>query len=211
MGYNVIGDIAGRADELFQLLKLMPDDEPVSVGDMIDRHDQSREVVEFFMKNGKAIYGNHEDLMLNDCRNTNFYPYGCWIRNGGGPTLASFAGTIPEEVLTWVEYLPKYLELEGCLISHAFVDSIYDTPELACNFGCDSNDWPMDYSIIWNRLAPISRDKYVRQIAGHNSQMGLMDFSDKDGIYATCIDDSRNRKLTGIHIPSFKIYQVEYI
>ena len=44
---NLIGDIHGNYRTFRALLKQMPDEEPVSVGDMIDRGPRSREVLEF--------------------------------------------------------------------------------------------------------------------------------------------------------------------
>jgi hypothetical protein len=68
-----------------------------------------------------------------------------------------------------------------------------------------------DYSIIWNRGKPIRTDKYNIQIAGHNSQFGYKEFGDDDGVFAYCIDTSREDVLTGIHIPSFTVYQQKVI
>ena len=56
---NLIGDIQGNYRTLLALLKQMPDDDPVSVGDMIDRGPRSMEVLEFFRNHGKALLGNH--------------------------------------------------------------------------------------------------------------------------------------------------------
>ncbi len=49
------------------------------------------------------------------------------------------------------------------------------------------------------------------QIAGHNSNFGLREWKFKNGKMALCIDTSASRKLTGIHLPSMKIYQQEYL
>jgi serine/threonine protein phosphatase 1 len=62
---NLIGDIQGKYRTLLALLKQMPDDDPVSVGDMIDRGPHSMEVLEFFRNHGKALLGNHEHMMLD--------------------------------------------------------------------------------------------------------------------------------------------------
>lgn len=207
----IVGDIAGRFDELMLLLKKCPDDEVISVGDMIDRGSQSREVVEWFMKNGKAILGNHEHLAVDFCRyGESYYSNSCWFNNGGYPTLASFDGRIPEDVLTWMEFLPKYMIVEGCLISHSFVRSPLSLQD-SCDFGTHWADPKCDESIIWNRRPPIRRDKYKMQIAGHNSQYKLRKFTDEKGDYAICIDDSANKKLTAIHLPSYTIYHQEFI
>src|SRR3990167_9116336 len=124
---NIVGDIAGRYDQLLALLKKMPDDEVISIGDMIDRGPKSKEVIEWFMKNGKAILGNHEHMMLDFYRNGGYYEHGIWQWNGGSTTLTSFdpaeryraCAVVPEIVLSWVSKLPLYLEIDGYLISHS--------------------------------------------------------------------------------------------
>ena len=78
MKINIIGDIAGRYDELMLLLAKMPEaDLIVSVGDMVDRGPKSKEVIEFFMTNPKAyaIYGNHESMMYEHLTGN---PYRDW-------------------------------------------------------------------------------------------------------------------------------------
>src|SRR3990167_4499879 len=108
---NIVGDIAGRYDQLLALLKKMPDDEVISIGDMIDRGPKSKEVIEWFMKNGKAILGNHEHMMLDFYRNENYYEHDVWQQNGGSVTLTSFDPAerhrafevVPIKVLSWVK------------------------------------------------------------------------------------------------------------
>lgn len=205
---NIIGDIAGEYDAFLRLLRKMPDEEVISVGDMIDRGMKSKEVVEWFMKNGKAVLGNHEHMMLSSLRCLNFYDHGIWLFNGGNATLMSFNGLVPEEVITWVEYLPLYLEVDGNLISHSFIDADLSLEE-ACDFG--GAVWEKgETTIIWNRCNPIRRPEWKMQIAGHNSQMGFTKFSDAQGDFAICLDDSRMKRLTGLHLPSYTVYQEEY-
>ena len=209
---NIVSDIAGRYDELMLLLDKMPPGEPISIGDMVDRHDQSKQVLDFFMKNGRAIMGNHEHLLLDHCANQksnkpSYYQYGTWQYNGGSATIRSFPSDVPQEYIDWIRKLPKYLEIDNCLISHAFVHPDYNTVLEACDLGRDWEDFPKsDNSIIWNRSEPIGRE-YALQICGHNSQFGLRWWGD----YAVCLDDSREKKLTGIHLPSRKIYQQDYL
>ena len=205
---NVIGDIAGQYDALMALLKKMPDDQVVSVGDLIDRGTKSKEVVEWFMRHGKAVLGNHEHLMLDHYRDTWYYGQrGMWHYNGGSKTEESFGGPVPENVLAWVETLPLYLELEGCLISHAFVNADLGLAR-ACELGSSIID--AENSIIWDRHYPRRMPEYKTQIAGHNGWMGLKYFSDDQGDFAICIDDSPKKKLTGIHLPSMVVYQQDF-
>lgn len=217
---NVIADIAGQYKTLLALLDKMPDDEPVSVGDLVDRGPQSKEVLEFFMNNGRAIMGNHEHMMLDTCFDRGYYSRGIWQMNGGDATLKSFGASdadviswgmlprqfVPDEVLEWVGGLPLYLEIDDCLISHSFPDGDL---KAACELGKSIDDAP--HSIIWNRYEPERLEGYNLQIAGHNSQFSYRWFSDDQGDFAVCLDDSRNRVLTGMHLPSRKIYQQEYI
>ena len=209
---NIIGDIAGNFNTLMALLDKMPDEEVISIGDMVDRGPRSKEVIEWFMKNGKAIFGNHEHLMLDHYdEEFDFYQHGTWVWNGGGMTIQSFGGTVPDNVLTWVRGLPKYMEIDGTLISHAFVHP-YLSVEEACNVGNSARDLECDRSLIWTRVEPAPREEYDMQIAGHNSQFGHRNFSDNDNVhFATCIDSSAQKVLTGINIPTMRIYQQEYI
>lgn len=205
---NIIADISGDYAALLRLLAKMPDDETISLGDMIDRGPDSRAVVEWFMANGRAVLANHEHMMLDHCRGTGYYTPGSWEVNGGDATLHSFRGAVPAEVLDWIERLPLYLEIGDCLISHAFVYPGSTLAE-ACDLGAGSRDARFDRSLLWNREPPRRLRQYRMQIAGHNSQFGLRKFSDWRGEFAICLDDSRRGRLTGLHLPSMDIYQVE--
>lgn len=109
---NIIGDIAGQYDTLMALIKKMPEDEIISVGDMVDRGPKSKEVIEWFMKNGKAHMGNHEHFMLHECRNpSGIYVLGDWARNGGPMTLKSYDPQVDaDRIRTWA--LLKFKDLK---------------------------------------------------------------------------------------------------
>ena len=206
----VIGDIAGRYKTLMALIDKMPEGEVVSVGDMVDRGPRSKEVVEYFMNNGRAILGNHEHMMIDHLRNEGrdnaYYGDGVWFWNGGMATMESYGHSIPNNIVSWLETLPLYLEIEGHLVSHSFVPRGMTLEE-----ACDLGDIVSDYNIIWSREEPERIEGYKSHIAGHNSQFGLRTWSDDQGDYAHCLDASREKVLTGIHLPSMKIYQQPYI
>ena len=210
---NVVSDIAGNFKTLMALIKKMPDDEVLSVGDMVDRGPRSKEVVDWFMKNGKAILGNHEHMMLDFyLHDQSFYGQGLWQYNGGGKTQISYGMKTPTEHLDWLKTLPLYVEVENCLVAHSFVySSPYYSLKESCKLGTTSRSPELDRSIIWNRHDPVRLDEYDMQIAGHNSQFGLKHFSDQFGEFAVGIDTSREKVLTGIHLPSMEIFQQEYI
>ena len=120
---NLVGDIQGNYRTLLALLKQMPDDDPVSVGDMIDRGPRSMEVLEFFRNHGKALLGNHEHMMLDYfCDSGNYMP-DLWLMNSGDATLNSLglkrSGSLPEILQDFLESLPLLLIRDGLLVTHA--------------------------------------------------------------------------------------------
>ena len=62
---NLIGDIQWNYRTLLALFKQIPDDDPVSVGDIIDRRPRSLKVLEFFRNHVKEFLRNHEQMMLD--------------------------------------------------------------------------------------------------------------------------------------------------
>jgi serine/threonine protein phosphatase 1 len=216
---NIIGDIAGRYDTLMALLKKMPDEEVVSVGDMVDRGPKSKEVLDFFMKNGRAVLGNHEHMM--GCEYGRFpspYQQGLWVSyNGGRATLRNFGLSLDskeEGVLTpyldWIEKLPLFLIEDGLFISHApispFSASYKDCLEV-------SNRRTFEDSVIWNRMTPPKPMEGLFQVFGHNNWQGGEFFKQKGNKkpHALCLDKSRYEVMMGLHWPSMKIYEQEYI
>ena len=189
MNYNVIGDIPGQYQTLLALLEQMPKDAiPVSLGDMTDRGPDSDLVVEFFKKNGKAVLGNHEHMMMDFYRKPNIdRGYGTkmdhsWTYNGGGKTLLSYINksALLKEHLEWLETLPSYIEDDNFLLSHAPLN-----PYIEFEKALDLNPCNQD-SIIWNRDDTLTRKPKI-QIYGHNAR--YKEHSDEQGIFAYCIDN----------------------
>ncbi len=90
--FCVIGDVHGRYDLLTTLVDALPEDMSIiCVGDLIDRGDQSKDVLEYVMAHDRItpIMGNHEQLMLNFMKSPEKQGRR-WLRNGGLQTLASF-------------------------------------------------------------------------------------------------------------------------
>ena len=58
-------DIQWNYRTLLALFKQIPDDDPVSVGDIIDRRPRSLKVLEFFRNHGKELLRNHEHMMFD--------------------------------------------------------------------------------------------------------------------------------------------------
>lgn len=218
---NVIADVAGQYKALVQLIHKMPEGDFVFLGDLVDRGPDSKRVLDLVMKNNyQCVLGNHEHMMLDYMTRGRFYGGDTWLWNGGTATLRSFepdlaphATQIPEKYLKWLANLPKYLEIDNCLISHAFArrfSNVEDYLQDACEFG--RSIWDKDETtIIWNRGEPTRDDRWRLQVCGHNSQFGLREWADEDGTYAICLDDSAKKVLTGMVLETGEIFQQEYI
>lgn len=136
----VIGDVHGDYDTLLELTDRLPrESKLIFTGDLIDRGEKSKEVVNFVKENNhKSVMGNHEMMMftygrsvLNTCKNNAplNHQYLPWYQNGGTATLLSY-GLIKiidgqpeknplttekelqefEEDIMWMESLPLYIE-----------------------------------------------------------------------------------------------------
>lgn len=129
-----IPDIHGRADLLAVLLEKLTaeesfdprEDKLIFLGDMIDRGPDSKTVVENIRRlcqafpNVIALRGNHETLCIDAHTSpTSNEKIELWMWNGGGPTVKSWGGEIPHDVLEWIESLPLYHEEPGFFFSHA--------------------------------------------------------------------------------------------
>ncbi len=215
---NVIGDIAGQYKALIALVDKMPKDEIVLVGDLVDRGPQSKEVIEWAMKNATVVCGNHEHMMVDFLEETSAYDNGLWLMNGGVATLDSYGMTpkdhgdpenckkfIPKEHIEWLKDLPLYIKRGEFLVSHAPVSRI------GLDFAC-SNLMNPEISIFWNRFEPIEIENII-QITGHNAHWGYRKFFNGACIdpYAYSIDTSHAGKLTGINTETLQIFEQGFI
>ncbi len=191
--YLVVGDIAGNYDALMRLRALAPG-ELVCLGDLIDRGPDSRKVVEYLMAgNGRSVKGNHDDMCVDWCRKTRRYRSDNWFGNGGLPTLENWNGSVPTEVVDWLDTLPLGIELDTdaglVYASHTFTD--WDRKQ-------------SDNDRLWKRGGCVANPKYRWQLTGHNSHFGLRYWGNP--WYGVCLDTSRSGILTGMHLPTGQIY-----
>lgn len=150
--FCVIGDIHGRLDLLERLVTALPSDIPIlSVGDMVDRGEQSAQVLRYVFDHPRmsAIMGNHEAMMLNFLADPETHGRR-WLRNGGLQTLASFgiAGAtetsdgetlirardslyqeIGEEIVAWITDLEYTFMSGNVVVAHAGADPNTDLSE----------------------------------------------------------------------------------
>lgn len=89
--FVAIGDVHGRFDLLQEMLAKLPEDLPkILVGDVIDRGDQSWEVLRFLDDNRHltVLRGNHEELFFDFMKSPEKAGHR-WLRYGGLQTLCS--------------------------------------------------------------------------------------------------------------------------
>lgn len=130
-----ISDIHGSYNELIDLLnytKFNPyKDQLVFLGDFINRGPGSGKVLKKiihltskFPENVIAVIGNHEEMMLNYCNESDLM----WLEHGGKESIISindaFAGNIPF-LLDWLTQLPLTFEDERFVYAHAGISYPY--------------------------------------------------------------------------------------
>jgi len=130
-----IPDLHGRYDLLKKALDLIDGyqegGEVIFLGDYIDRGEQSKEVIETLMRGStnpkwewKIIRGNHEDMLIEGWKGPKD-TFVWWANNGGDTTIASFGGTIPDDVKNWMDQLPRYLWDDHRVYTHAGASNGY--------------------------------------------------------------------------------------
>lgn len=213
---NVIADVAGQYQALRKLVKKLPDDEIIFVGDLIDRGPDSKKVISYVRDKLKAkvVLGNHEHMMIDfwnykdDPHWPKIYGNETWFYNGGLYTYRNYNENYKEmtDDVKWLKSLPLYYEDKDIFVSHApwrTLLSLEDVCKLT-RHGLMNTQLPYKESLIWNRQPPMRRDKI--QIFGHNSHWGLKYFDDIDGLYAICIDQSKKGVLTAFNTNNLTVY-----
>lgn len=170
MGYVIFGDIHGQLEQVLSIMEKAPAGyKPVSVGDMIDRGPSSRQVVDYFMRNGLAVRGNHDEMMLAHYRPGAVKGKSVtapWHLNGGVQTMESYKGYDDQlqEHLDWIEQLPYKLELDQLWITHSgdagntwTRQAPGYTPSKIKVFGHDGREGPeVNFKTISGRQIPYS-------------------------------------------------------
>jgi len=143
--FCVIGDVHGRYDLLTALVDALPENRTIiCVGDLVDRGNQSAEVLRFAMQHDRIapLMGNHEQMMINFLHDPEAEGRR-WLRNGGLQTLASFgiAGVtessgaqvftrarddlfeaMGEDMVTWLASLETFAWSGNIAVVHAGAD-----------------------------------------------------------------------------------------
>jgi len=148
-----IGDIHGclfSLKKLIELVRPQPGEQLVFLGDLIDRGDHSKEVVDYlielsFSYSCHFLMGNHELMFLDYLENRNS---GEWLSNGGDATLKSYttpAGfDVPQEHLEFFRSCKYFIETEHFFFTHGGLD-----PELSIK---DNLRYYKPSDFCWQRM-----------------------------------------------------------
>ena len=130
-----IGDVHGCLLSLKKLIKLInpePDDQLVFLGDVIDRGDRSKEVVNYLIELDSSrschfLMGNHELMFLDYLENQESTE---WLANGGEAMLKSYNNSkeldFPNEHIAFLKSFHFFIETENYFFTHGGLD-----PELS--------------------------------------------------------------------------------
>ena len=129
----VIGDVHGCHHTLLNLIAKLPSDaELIFVGDLCDKGNFSKEVIELVIENNYAcVKGNHEHLFekyILDAVEKNIHsPWSADKRYGGEACIQSYKGDIAliKKHLAWITKLPMYIQKEKYFITHGFALDLY--------------------------------------------------------------------------------------
>jgi len=124
----VIGDVHGCYNTLMKLLSKLPQNATlIFVGDLCDKGNYSKEVMEFVINNNHlCVMGNHEYLFYNYIRDAVFRNiHGIWSENeayGGLKTIKSYHqnSKLIMKHINWIETLPYYIQIDKYFITHGF-------------------------------------------------------------------------------------------
>lgn len=191
----IISDIHGCFLTLQALLKKVPDEEIIFLGDLIDRGPRSKEVVQFTMDQKiPCTQGNHDHMAWGSYEGAIVQGQrieDVWIMNGADATYKSYGSQIPDNHLAFLKSLPFYFEFPGLLLSHT-------------GNGRDGQDI---YGKIWNRAISPKSDEYL--IFGHSRVSHPIIEPNYANIDTGCAYKSFGT-LTAIQWPSLKIWQQKY-
>lgn len=198
----VVGDIHGCFDELMELTKQMDlqhEDMLISLGDVVDRGNKSKEVYEYFANrpNSKVLIGNHERKHQN--------------------TILSYAQEIVKvqfgegytDFLKWVDTLEYYHETEDAIIVHAFFEhdvALKDQRQDVLS-GSTSGERYLEKkytpNTYWNEYYTGTKPIiYGHHVVGDEPKIMHNTF----GIDTGCC---HGQYLTAIELPGFTIHQVK--
>ncbi len=197
----IFGDIHGCLDEWRDLIKKIaptPDDQLISVGDLICKGPESFKTIEFArsLPNLKCVLGNHELHFLKAWKSGNLDSLS---KDYQKRALKEFGSKL-NETMQWISTWPLYLDLPDCLVVHGGI--LPDTPiekqkaETLCNLRNleDGTAWHEQY----RERKPV--------VYGHWARQGLCVKENSIGLDSGCV---YGKELSAVIFPGTEIVQVK--
>lgn len=202
----VIGDVHGCYHTLLKLIKKLPKQANIIfVGDLCDKGNYSKDVLEFVINNNyKSVKGNHEEYfqkyIINAVKKNKKNSWSSDFRFGGLQCIKSYKEdfNLIKKHLSWIENLPLYMEVGNYFISHGFALEYYK----------ERDDRKYRNKFLFNRLDKNTKEPEVSEniinIFGHC----IFD-EVKVGKKYFCIDTGCYNfgKLTAIQLGKNRIFQ----
>jgi len=205
-----IGDVHGCYYTLLELIKKLPNDaELIFTGDLCDKGNFSKEVIQYIIDNNHTVIkGNHDYFMeqfLEKSLLTDFS--NAWSTKdifGGEKTIKSYGGDANTASLhvEFVKKLPYFIKFDNYFITHGFGLPYYKKRKksfkqiISNRVGRTFPDWE-DYS-----------NYKIMNIFGHCDFDNVLMGDNYIGIDTGCV---YGRKLTAIELGSHKIIDQEVI
>jgi len=207
----VIGDVHGCFFTLQKLLKQLPKNaEIIFVGDLCDRGNYTKEVIECVLQNNYvSLLGNHESYMLESVESALEGKPTRWIDEsymGGKETLKSYKNThdILVKHLQWIAQNPLYILKDNYFITHGFALPYYKRRDIKekqhsflVNRVKDIEEWGHDFEEGYEQYDFIN-------VFGHETFQEVMIRDNLYGIDTSCV---YGNKLSALELGSMKVYE----
>lgn len=198
----VIGDVHGCYKTLVALLEKLPHNNICFTGDLIDRGNNSKEVVELVRSSGyKCVLGNHEEMAIKACLDCDPQQAYLWTSNGGDATIESYKGSKKmHDDVEWFKTLPLYIRYNGYIISHSFLSNAIE------NVLCSDED--LREITLWGRDFKVRREVDFVNVIGHTPQKSIVIDDSKVIVDTGCVfNRSGYNKLTAFDLDTGEVYE----
>ncbi len=216
----VIGDVHGCYYTLKKLVEVIEEEfqgiEIYLVGDLVDRGNNSFEVLEYVIdRKLKFTPGNHDYMFFHFFEKPTSLFARSWMFNGHEATLESYENkekSIPDH-LKIIKSAPLFFNLDDCFISHAGISHAY-SKSFSRKKGIKREvfleeivmrDFETDKGVLWTRNPLLDIGKM--QVIGHTKQKEVTLDRDSNSVYidtGACLGN----KLSSVIIENSQIVKV---
>ena len=219
----VVGDIHGKLQLFEELLKKAEYKPGVDflllIGDLVDRGEDSRGVVEraIELKNQApdavvVLRGNHEEMMLNSTARPHAEASDAWLKTGGVECLKSYTDesgnvNIPARHIEFLSSLPSWYEDDNAIYVHASLPKMTDGSFLHPSFSPDSSE------LMWGRNRRFFSEYEGKLVVFGHTIAGQL-FGEwgqvwqRDDLIAVDTGAYMTGVLSAVELPSRNVYQV---